>query len=206
MKCDAVLLDLDGTLIDSIWLYYDAVNHVLSEFGVSCTEEELFARAGASGEELYTHFLKLHGKYDISMEEDLKETYYSIAYEMLPEVSFPKESIHTICTLNDLGYKVAICTGASRKFVNSIVPNGLVDVIVTCDDVSVGKPDPETFLNAADYIGINPSNCTVVGDSMADLLGATSAGMRFILVRHKHNTHIKDGYVREINNITELIT
>ena len=209
MNKHAALLDLDGTLIDSLNIYYVAVNHILTMFDVSCTYEEMFERSGASGVELYTHFLKLHNKYDESMKEQLVEMYYRKAEEMLPGVEFPKESARTICALKDRGYKVAICTGASRMFVDSILPRSLlnvVDSIVTCDDVVAGKPDPETFLSAADYVGVEPSNCTVVGDSMNDLIGANSAGMRFILVRNKYNTYIKDGYIREINSIEELLT
>lgn len=204
----AALLDLDGTLIDSLYIYYFSVNHVLSKFDVSCTYEEMFELAGASGVELYTHFLKLHGKYDESMKKDLMEMYYSKAEEMLPEVSFPRESTIAIGLLKYIGYKVAICTGASKKFVYEVVPDsviGMLDSIVTCDDVKFEKPNPETFLMAADEIGIHPSNCVVIGDSKNDMIGAERAGMKFVLVRNEYNTHINEGYKLEINNIMEYV-
>jgi HAD superfamily hydrolase (TIGR01509 family) len=205
----AALLDLDGTLVDSLHVYYNVVNHILSKFGVSSTYEELFARAGQSSVELYTHFLKKNGKYDPSMEKELHDMYSVYVSEELKGISLPKESIYTISALKDRGYMVAICTGAERSFVEDVIPKdvlGIIDSVVTCDDVTFGKPDPETFLIASDEIGISPFNCFVVGDSINDLLGANNAGMRFILMRNMYNTAINEGYVREINNITELIS
>lgn len=204
----AALLDLDGTLIDSLHIYYIAVSKVLSSFGVSCTYEEMFKLAGASGEELYTHFLKEQDMYDPSDKAKLKEIFENSFYAELGSVSFPEESIYTIYILKDRGYKVAICTGASRLFVDTVLPKsliGVMDSIVTCDDVSVGKPHPETFLKAADEVGIHPSNCVVVGDSSNDMIGSERAGMSFVLVRNKYNTHINEGYVREIGSIEEFI-
>jgi len=205
----AALLDLDGTLVDSLHVYYNVVNHILLKFGVSCTYEELFARAGQSSVELYTHFLKKHGKYDPSMENELHDIYSKYICEELKGISLPNESIYAISALKDRGYMVAICTGADRSFVESVIPKdvlGIIDSVVTCDDVTSGKPDPETFLIASEEIGINPSNCFVVGDSINDLIGAKSAGMRFILMRNMYNTDISEGYIREISSIGELVT
>ncbi len=104
---------------------------------------------------------------------------------------------------------MAICTGASRDLVNAVFPVDILHLfssIVTCDDVSACKPDPETFLKAADDIGMHPSNCVVVGDGVNDLVGAARAGMKFILVRNAHNTSVSEGYIEQIDDITELVT
>jgi len=205
----AVLFDLDGTLIESFHIYHAAVNDVLSLFDISCTYDELFVHAGAPGEELYTYFLKKHGKYDISMKDELKNKFDTKFLELLPGVSFPQKSSDVITELKSRGHTMAICTGASREFVNAVFPVDILHLfssIVTCDDVSACKPDPETFLKASDDIETHPSNCVVVGDGTNDLVGAARAGMRFILVRNVHNTSISEGYTAQIDDITELLT
>jgi beta-phosphoglucomutase len=205
----AVLFDLDGTLIDSLHIYYVAVNDVLSLFGISCTYDEMFAHAGVPGEELYTHFLKKCGKYDLSMKGELKTRFDTTFLELLHDVSFPKKSADVITELKTRGYTIALCTGATRNSVNAMLPEDvshLFSSIVTCDDVSACKPNPETFLKAADDIGIHPSNCVVVGDGMNDLVGASMAGMKFVLVRNAHNTGISEGYTEQIDDITELVS
>jgi len=182
----AVLFDLDGTLIDSFQIYHSSVNHILSSFGAGCTIDELMEHAGAPGEELYTHFLKKEGKYDPSIKEELKKEFDAKFLELLQDVAFPKKSSEVIIELKKKGYVLAICTGASRSFVRAMLPeniSSLFSSIVTCDDVSMCKPDPETFIKASDDIGVSPTNCTVVGDGMNDLIGAKSAGMEFIMVR-----------------------
>jgi len=206
---DAVLFDLDGTLVESFHVYHIAVNHVLSLFDLSCTYGELFELAGMPGEELYTHFLKKHGKYDFSMKEELKKRFDEMFFEILSEVEFPEKSVDVITELKAKGYTMAICTGASRDFVNVVIPEAVrrfFDSIVTCDDVSLCKPDPETFLKAADDIGMDPTNCVVVGDGMNDLIGATRAGMRFVLLRNSCNTNIDKGYIKYIDDITEIVS
>ena len=204
----AALLDLDGTLIDSLHIYYAAVSNVLSRFGVSCTYEEMYDLAGSSGVELYTHFLKKYGKYDPSMGDFIYEIYDNSIYKDVENVTFPSKSSFAIASLKYLGYKTAICTGASRKFVDTVVPDSVLDMIdcvVTCDDVAELKPNPETFLMAADELGIHPSNCVVIGDSSGDLIGASRAGMKFVIVRNDYNRDISDGYAMEINDIMEYV-
>lgn len=204
----AALLDLDGTLIDSLHIYYAAVSNVLSRFGVSCTYEEMHDLAGSSGVELYTHFLKKYGKYDPSMGDFIYEIYDNSIYKDVENVTFPSKSSFAIASLKYLGYKTAICTGASRKFVDTVVPDSVLDMIdcvVTCDDVAELKPNPETFLMAADELGIHPSNCVVIGDSSGDLIGASRAGMKFVIVRNDYNRDITDGYAMEINDIMEYV-
>ena len=143
------------------------------------------------------------------MKEYLKKRFDKKFSELLPGVSFPQKSSDVITELKSRGHTMAICTGASRELVNTVLPTetlNLLSSIVTCDDVSVCKPDPETFLKAADEIGAHPLNCVVVGDGVNDLLGAARAGMRFILVRNEHNVGISEGYMDQIDDITELVS
>lgn len=203
----AVLFDLDGTLIDSFNVYHIAANHVLSQFGISCAYEELFIHAGSSGEELYTIFLKKNNVYDPSMKDDLKKTFDEKFFGMLHNVVFPKKSADTIKGLKASGYIVALCTGATRKFVDEILPDDisrLFGAIVTCDDVSHCKPNPETFLKAATEIRVSPIDCIVVGDSQNDSIGAALAEMEFVLLRNIHNTDTKISSTIEINDIIDL--
>lgn len=181
----AILFDLDGTLIDSFHIYHAAVNHILSFFDVRCTIDELMIHAGKPGEELYTYFLKKEGVYDHSMKEKLKKEFENKFLELLQNTSFPKESAEVIIELKNEGYILALCTGASRSFTQAMLPENislLFSSIVTCDDVLMYKPNPETFLKASDDIGIPPINCTVVGDGMNDRIGAENAGMKFVLI------------------------
>ena len=203
-----ILFDLDGTLIDSFYIYHEAVNHVLSQFGISCTYEEASEHAGLHGEGLYTIFLKKHGKYNALNAPMLKRMFDTKFSALLNGVTLPKESIDTIIELEKRGHKMAICTGAPRILIDTVLPyhiKPLFGSIISCEDVTNMKPDPETFLKAAIEMNIPPSNCIVVGDGKYDLIGASQAGMPFILVRNEYNTEINEGYIHEINNVSEII-
>ena len=202
-----ILFDLDGTLIDSFYIYNISVNHVLSRFGISCTYEEANAHAGLHGEGLYTIFLKKYGKYNPADRTMLKEMFDNKFSELLKGVTLPKESIDTITELHKRGHKMAICTGAPRTLIDTVIPEHIKRMfgsIISCEDVTNMKPDPETFLKAAHEINVTPSKCVVVGDGKYDLIGAARAGMQFILIRNKYNAEIEDGYIREITNVSEL--
>jgi len=74
-----------------------------------------------------------------------------------------------------------------------VVPKGiqdLLDAIITSDDISSPKPNPETFMKASDAIGTIPNKCIVVCDSLNDFLAAKDAGMSFILLRTTYNKGI----------------
>ena len=203
----AILFDLDGTLIDSFYIYNEAVNHVLSRFGISCTYEEASEHAGMFGEELYTLFLKQHGKYNISDKAKLKKIFDDKFSKLLRNINIPQDSIDTIVKLNDANHKMAICTGAPRVMIDAAIPHHIQQMfgsIITCEDVTNGKPHPETFLKASSELDTPPQRCIVVGDGKYDMIGASRANMTFILLRNEYNTEINSRFIHEINTITEL--
>lgn len=85
--------------------------------------------------------------------------------------------------------KIAIGTGSSRGNNEHVLKQTGIGahfkVIVCADDVKRGKPDPETFLKAAELLGESPKNCVVIGDTDNDRLGAKQGGMKFVMVSPK---------------------
>ena len=86
-----------------------------------------------------------------------------------------------------------ICTSSSRRAATEVLCRKNLtrrfDFVLTADDVTHGKPDPEVYLKAAERFGINPSEMLVLEDSAAGCQAANSAGAFAIAVRVKHNAH-----------------
>ncbi|NOQ37428.1 HAD-IA family hydrolase [archaeon] len=206
----AIIFDLDGTLIDSSEIYFKAINHILSKFSISCTMEEMMVHCGAPAEDIYIYFLKEQGVYDPSRKEELKKEFDEKFRELLKDKDiFPEDSKKALIKLKKKGYTFAMGTGATRISTVSMVPKDILllfDAVVTCDDVTNPKPDPETFLKASEDIMTPPTKCIVIGDGRHDLIAAKEAGMGFILLRNDHNRDFDpDGCcICEINRMIDL--
>ena len=204
----AIIFDLDGTLLDSSEIYLGAINHILSRFNTSCTMAEMMVHCGAPGEDIYTYFLKKQGVYDPSRKEELKKEFDTKFSELLDGKNiFPEESRDILIELKEKGYILAMGTGASKISIRALVPKDILplfDAIVTCDNISRPKPDPETFLKASEDIKTPLENCIVIGDGRHDLIAAKEAGMRFILIRNYHNRNFDINGGCEISAVAEL--
>jgi beta-phosphoglucomutase-like phosphatase (HAD superfamily) len=95
-----------------------------------------------------------------------------------------------IVELSERGIPKAVATGASPRSVRQFLEGlGLTDhfpVVVTADDVSRGKPDPEVYLTAADRLGVAPESCLVFEDSLAGISAALAAGMSCVGLTTAH--------------------
>ncbi len=206
----ALIFDLDGTLLDSSEIYFKAINHILSKFNTQCTMAEMMVHCGAPGEDIYIYLLKKQGVYDSSRKEGLKKEFDEKFRNILKGKDiFPEDSKKALINLKKKGYTFAMGTGATRISTVSMVPKDMLplfDAVVTCDDVTNPKPDPETFLKASEDIRTPPAKCIVIGDGRHDLIAAKEAGMRFIFVRNDHNRNFNPdgGCVCEISRMIDL--
>lgn len=175
---EAVLFDLDGTLIDTWRLYGESYARALEPYlGRPATADDFRRRSPSSerrfltewlGEEkgaachadMVRHYAELHGA--------LAEGAYEGVREML-------------AALRAAGVPLAIVTGKGRaawEVTERELALGPFAVVVTDDDVAEPKPSPDGLLAAADALGLRPGQAVYLGDSMGDLRAGKAAGMR----------------------------
>lgn len=185
----AVLWDLDGTLVDSTELHWIAWRDVMQAEGAPITREMFEATFGWKNDPILRRWLG-----DDAGEErkqriaDLKERNYRAALreeglEPLPGAREWVERLHRE------GWKQAIASSAPKENIDAVLEvldlGHDFEAIVSGDDVTTGKPDPEVFLLAARRLGVNPSRAIVVEDAEAGVEGARRAGMKCIGVNAK---------------------
>lgn len=180
---DAVLFDMDGTLVDSEGMMTEALTAVLSGAGIPIALADL-AKLG-----LGRSWIDVHADLDISSllgwsVEEMVQRALSCAREAGAEPRTLGGAVELIGTLADNGVVVGIVSGSLRSEVVSVADRlGIADLLAVAlgaEDYPRGKPDPSGYLHAASIVGIRPRACLVFEDSEVGVISGLSAGMTVI--------------------------
>jgi len=177
-RVPALLFDLDGTLVDSVYQHVLAWHEVLGKAGMELSVWRIHRRIGMSGGLFVNALLRETGK-QLTAEEttQLRSQHAQAFVRRLGEVR-PLPGAHELLsrlTRQHVPWAIAtsgnlVTAGPSIKLLG-VEPR----VVITRDDVVHAKPDPDLFLAAADRLGVDIMNSIVVGDSVWDLLAAQRA-------------------------------
>lgn len=203
MQYDAIIFDLDGTLIDSTSLWEKAYFEVLGKRDIPFTSElfnELYPKGIAFTEWAVHLGIDEHDVADIRTERDK-------VYEHLLQTQTALYEDADMFLAEMLHMPKAIVTGSHRSYVDAIQERidlqGITDTIVTVDDVLRGKPDPEGLHKAAEMLGVDSAKCVYIGDQPFDADAAKNAGMDCVIVRR---THTPNEFLRADHKLVELLT
>ncbi|HTW83183.1 MAG TPA: HAD family hydrolase [Candidatus Sulfotelmatobacter sp.] len=179
MAAPALLFDLDGTLVDSVYQHVGAWHDALRSAGIALSMWRIHRKVGMSGG-LFVRALarELGRPVDAATVSDLGRRHAEAYAKRFDEVVPLPGASELLATLTDLGVPWAIATSGGREVAYRTL--ALLDIppgvpIVTRDEVAHAKPDPDLFLKAAEKLGVEITNSIVVGDSVWDLLAARRA-------------------------------
>ena len=183
---DAVIFDIDGTLLDSNDANAYAWRKAFLEFGKSVPQPEIRGLIGKGGDNLLPD---VFSKEELeTLEEPLGKRRSEIYQkELLPRMrpfSLAREFVER---LKADGRQIAVASSAKAEELEvSLGLIGIADLIAaqtSTDDAESSKPDPDIFLAALDRLGKpDPARVLVVGDTPYDVTAATKAGMRTVAV------------------------
>jgi HAD superfamily hydrolase (TIGR01509 family) len=188
----AVLWDVDGTLIDSGEYHWLSWREALAGEGMALTREHFARMFGRRNDEILRgYFGEGYPAAEVARVGDAKEVLYrrfvgERGIKLLPGVG------RWLDRLKADGWRQAMASSAPRANLEAITEalgiGGYFDAVVSAEDVTVGKPDPQVFLAAAAKLGTAPGRCVVVEDAPAGTEAARRAGMRSIgvLTMHEH--------------------
>src|SRR6266545_2489245 len=177
----AVLFDMDGTLVDSdaaverAWRVWAREHHVDPDAALAIAQ-------GVPAH--HTARRLLPGLADAALAAAAQRQ-LALQYDDLADV-VPLAGAQLLIELLDrLGVPWAVVTSADRRLARARLEAAGIDppLLVTFEDVSAGKPDPEGFLLAARRLGVDPARCLVVEDSEPGLAAARAAGARTAALR-----------------------
>ncbi len=184
-QIEAVLLDMDGTLLDTEPSYVAALTAVLDAFGYPDATATCHALIGIPGAECEALLRARYG-------ENFPFTEIIEAFAVRSEEMFQAGlrlkpgTIELLDALQAAGLPFAIVTSTSRPTAERHLTFGGIrarfETLVTCDDVARGKPSPDIYLLAAERLGVRPQACVAIEDSNPGIAAAHAAGAIAIMV------------------------
>ncbi len=193
----AVIFDLDGTLVDSMWIWEQIDIDFLVERGHELPADLQKDIEGCSFTETAQYF-----KDRFKLEEDLdtiKSTWIEMSKPFYAEKIKLKKGIQELLELfKEKNIRMSIGTSNSRELAEVVLINNGIreyfEELVTSCDVKRGKPEPDVFLKAAELMGVSPDDCLVFEDTHAGVLAGKAAGMDVIAIYDA----LSEEYMKEI--------
>ena len=180
----AVVFDCDGTLVDSEPLSRRAWERALAPHGYQVTDEDLAACVGRSYPHTHGHFA---ARASLPPAEAFWPVYAGELFALIDAELEPfVDAIAAVAELQRRGVAIAVASSSARERLQRTLARtglgGVFAVTVAGDEVARGKPAPDMFLAAAELLGVAPSRCVAVEDSVPGLQSALAAGMATVAV------------------------
>ncbi|AHB47824.1 HAD family hydrolase [Hyphomicrobium nitrativorans NL23] len=183
---DALLFDLDGTLVNTMPLHGRAYSMAFETLGYHLREEDFLAHVGPPARIAIAAFASAAGMGQVdeamirTIHREKKRFFSRILAEQKPEALTASKLLGD----QGRGKRMAVVSSGNREGVDAILRRmewtELFDVVVSGDDTEQGKPAPDPYLQAATALHVPAARCLVFEDTEAGVHSATAAGMNVI--------------------------
>jgi len=191
---EAMIFDLDGTLVDSMWIWKDIDNEYLNKFELQLPPNFQENIEGLSFTETALYF-KEYFKISDSVEK-IKEDWNALAMELYcTKVPLKKNALRLLKYGKENKIKMGIASSNSRELVTSVLKaleiDSYFDTVVTSCEAKKGKPAPDVYLLAAKNLNIAREKCLVFEDILAGIKAGKCASMKVCAVSDPYSDHTK---------------
>lgn len=190
MPIAAVLLDMDGVVVDNLPYHVDAWLLFCEQHGIPLTREIFYKELnGMNSKDTFEWFYQREmSAEEVAHLEEKKELIYRNFYADHRKAA--PGLVTFLETLQKEGIPCALATSAGKGNIDFIVDGlgirSFFKAIVGGGEVKKGKPDPEIYLKAAQILGVDPAQCWVVEDSLQGVQAGLSAGMQVVGMTTSH--------------------
>jgi len=182
----AVIFDWDGTLADTRKVVVESFKRVLTEIGCTVSNGFLERRIGTGTRKMLEDALN---KCNITFDDEMLEELTGKKVRFQTELSASVNLFEGATDLLDALYgktRIALATMSSRPVIDKLLREKKVkkyfSAVVTADEISKPKPDPEIFLVAAAKLNLSPEDCVILEDSIFGVKAARAAKMKCIAI------------------------
>ena len=179
-----VVFDLDGVIVNSEPIHEQATDEYLASLGIPDDEALREDMMGRRVRELTDVFAKRLGRPPEEVFAEREAIFWRLLERDGPR---PMPGLDAaIARLSRAGLELAVATSGTRAYVGFVLERlgvrAAFKAVVSGDDVTLGKPDPETYLLTAGLLGADPADCVALEDTFHGVIAARSAGMHAVAV------------------------
>lgn len=182
LNIKAALIDMDGTLLDSMKGHTLAWHRMVSELGISCTRDEFYLYEGMTGgATIDLLFMRAYGRHATEQEKSELYARKTGYFNELPKVAVIDGARLMVDTLRQSGVARVLVTGSgqssSLERLDTDFPGGFPhDLRVTAHSVAKGKPAPDPYLKAMELASVTPCESMAVENAPLGVKSASAAG------------------------------
>lgn len=204
---DAVLFDLDGTLVDSMWMWKEIDIEFLGRFGYDCPNDLERAIEGMSFSETAVYFKK---RFSLPMTlDEIKACWIAMSIDKYRnEVALKPGALEFLKYCRENRIKTGIATSNGRDMVEAALESleigSYFQAVTTACEVASGKPEPDIYLEVARRLSVDPSACLVFEDIPAGIMAGKRAGMTVLAVGDAFSKNLEpekralaDGFIQD---------
>jgi HAD superfamily hydrolase (TIGR01509 family) len=180
----AVIFDMDGVIIDSEPLHYEANKEIFSSLGIPIQDVPYSNYIGVSNEDMWQDLKNTFGlPYSVNelVEKQNNETLKYFKKSLFKPID---GIVELLITLKNNTFKIGLASSSPevliKEVLNSLNLEKYFDVYASADHVVRGKPKPDLFIYTAGLLQVRPKECVVIEDSKNGVKAAKAAGMKCI--------------------------
>lgn len=179
MLPDAVLFDMDGTLVDTEGLWWEATASIARALGVALGPEDSPHVLGRTVEDTAIHLVGADGVDGVAQR--LTDAF---ADRIRQGVVIVPGALGLLAALAVEGIPTALVSASPRSIVDLVLPrlNHRFHEVVAAEDTARGKPYPDPYLEATRRLNVDPTRCVAIEDSPTGIAAAQAAGCRVVAV------------------------
>jgi beta-phosphoglucomutase len=191
MKCQNVLFDMDGVIVDSEPLHAEVYQRTLRKYGYELTLEQykahIFGRTDRAGLQHYFDALGISDDPAAILAEK-SQAYLEFAADKLVPYQEVVELIHDLASRRvTLGLVTGALRAEAELTLHTLSIRDHFAAVIAAEDIVRSKPDPEGYLKGARALGASPETCVVIEDAPSGVQAARAAGMHCVAVTSGHS-------------------
>ena len=189
----AVIFDLDGSLVDSMWVWEEVDKIFMSKYNLTPPDDYHEAIEGMSYTETAQYFVNTFPSLNFTVD-DIKNIWTEMTLEMYShDVCLKEGAFEFLETMRRDGILLGIASSNSRELIDAVlkalrIHNYFSSIRTSCE-VYAGKPAPDVYLKVAEDLNVRPQNCLVFEDVPKGIMAGKNAGMSVCAVDDEYSRH-----------------
>jgi sugar-phosphatase len=186
MKINTVIFDMDGLLIDSEPIWFEAATEIMQEVGIVLSQEEYNTSTGLRTKE-FLHYWFNYFQKDVANLVEIEDNITELVISKVIDKGEAMNGVnHAIQLVQSLGFKIGLASSSPIRLIDTVVEKinlkNIFSIITSAEKLKYGKPHPAVFLECAEKLNSHPIECVCIEDSFNGMIAAKAGRMKCIIV------------------------